>query len=82
MSENLKLWRHARLATCDADNRQIEHGALLSRGAQLTWVGEERALPVTITPARFDAWYEAFREPLRAYLRRIVASQPRRSSSS
>jgi RNA polymerase sigma-70 factor (ECF subfamily) len=34
----------------------------------------ERPLPATITPARFDAWYEAYRAPLRAYLRRIVAS--------
>jgi imidazolonepropionase len=41
----LRLWRNARLATCDAANRHIECGALLSRGARLEWVGEEAALP-------------------------------------
>ncbi|HUL19004.1 MAG TPA: imidazolonepropionase [Steroidobacteraceae bacterium] len=45
MGETVKLWRNARLATCDAQNRHIERGALLSRGGKLTWVGEERALP-------------------------------------
>jgi len=45
VGDTLKLWRNARLATCDGANRQIERGAMLSRGAQLTWVGEERALP-------------------------------------
>ena len=45
MGDTLKLWRNARLATCDGENRQIERGALLSRGAQLIWVGEERTLP-------------------------------------
>jgi imidazolonepropionase len=46
----LTLWRHARLATLDGEPAQrpwgwIERGALLSAGAQLAWVGEERALP-------------------------------------
>ena len=45
MGDTLKLWRNARLATCDGENRQIERGALLTRGAQLIWVGEERTLP-------------------------------------
>ena len=37
-------------------------------------VGDERAEPVTITPARFDAWYAELRAPLRAYLTRLVKS--------
>jgi RNA polymerase sigma-70 factor, ECF subfamily len=37
-------------------------------------IGGERAEPVTITPARFDAWYAELRAPLRAYLRRVVKS--------
>ena len=45
MGDTLKLWRNARLATCDGAHRQIERGAMLSRGAQLTWVGEEGTLP-------------------------------------
>ena len=45
MPATLRLWRNARLATCDAANRHIERGALLSRGARLEWVGEEAALP-------------------------------------
>jgi imidazolonepropionase len=44
MPATLRLWRNARLATCDAHNRRIERGALLSRGARLEWVGEESAL--------------------------------------
>ena len=36
--------------------------------------GGGRAEPVTITPARFDAWYADLRAPLRSYLMRIVKS--------
>jgi RNA polymerase sigma-70 factor (ECF subfamily) len=35
-------------------------------------IGGERVEPSTMTPARFDRWYEDFRSPLRAYLRRIA----------
>jgi imidazolonepropionase len=45
MSEQLKLWRNARLATCDESMRVIEHGALLTRGARIEWVGAEADLP-------------------------------------
>jgi RNA polymerase sigma-70 factor (ECF subfamily) len=34
--------------------------------------GGGRVEPVTMTPARFDLWYEELRSPLRAYLRRIA----------
>ena len=49
MAETLRLWRNARLATCDAAARRIERGALLTRGARIEWVGEEQALPA-VTP--------------------------------
>ena len=39
MSAPLKLWRNARLATCDAAARIIEDGALLTRGGRIEWVG-------------------------------------------
>ena len=45
MHEPLKLWRNARLATCDESARRIERGALLTRGARIEWLGEEAALP-------------------------------------
>lgn len=45
MPELLKLWRNARLATCDAGMSVIERGALLTQGEQIVWVGEEESLP-------------------------------------
>jgi imidazolonepropionase len=49
LSELLKLWRNAQLATCDEHGRRLPRGALLTRGAQIDWVGEETALPA-VTP--------------------------------
>jgi imidazolonepropionase len=51
MSGTLKLWRNARLATCDAANTRIERGALLTRGARIEWLGEEDALPAQAAAA-------------------------------
>ena len=45
MSGPLKLWRNARLATCDGSDRRIEHAALLTRGSRIEWLGEEASLP-------------------------------------
>jgi len=45
VGEPLKLWRHAQLATCDAAARRLEHGALITRGGRIEWVGEESSLP-------------------------------------
>jgi imidazolonepropionase len=45
MPEPLKLWRNAKLATCDERARCLERGALLTRGARIEWVGDEAALP-------------------------------------
>ena len=36
--------------------------------------GGARADPVTVTPARFGAWYETLRAPLHGYLRRVAGS--------
>jgi imidazolonepropionase len=44
MAGTLKLWRNARLVTCDEAARVIERGALLTRGARIEWLGEEDAL--------------------------------------
>jgi imidazolonepropionase len=52
MPGNLKLWRNARLATCDAANTRLEHGALLTRGARIEWLGEEDALPPAAAAAQ------------------------------
>jgi imidazolonepropionase len=51
MPGTLKLWRNARLATCDAEQRSITGGALLTRGARIEWVGEEAQLPAIASGA-------------------------------
>lgn len=51
MPEPLKVWRNAKLATCDASARCIERGVLLTRGALIEWVGEETALPAVSAAA-------------------------------
>ncbi len=47
MPAALKLWRNARLATCDARAPVIEDGAMLTRGGRIEWVGAEDARPRT-----------------------------------
>ncbi|MBV9621361.1 MAG: imidazolonepropionase [Gammaproteobacteria bacterium] len=44
MQPPLKLWRNARLLTCDAGAQRIE-GALLTRGPRIEWLGPEAELP-------------------------------------
>jgi imidazolonepropionase len=46
-----KVWRNARLATCDAALGRIEHGALLTRGGRIEWVGAEAALGQALAAA-------------------------------
>ena len=48
MPEPLKLWRNARIATCNREMEIIERGALVTLGEQLMWVGEEKSLPQAI----------------------------------
>ena len=45
MAEALKLWRNARIATCDERGAVHAPGALLTRGARIAWVGAEAQLP-------------------------------------
>jgi imidazolonepropionase len=55
----LKLWRNARLATCDERGQRFERGALITRGARIEWVGEEAALPAVTAEEVHDlagAW--------------------------
>jgi imidazolonepropionase len=48
------LWRNARLALCDAEMRVIERGAILTRGSEIVWVGEESEAPAALD-ARSDS---------------------------
>lgn len=41
----LTLWRNAHIATCDDTMTVFEHGAILTRGGQIEWVGHESNLP-------------------------------------
>lgn len=52
MAEALTLWRNGRIATCDERMTVLEHGALLTRGGRIEWVGEESALPEFRMPAQ------------------------------
>jgi imidazolonepropionase len=50
MSEPLNLWRNVRIAACDPSMRRIEHGALLTRGGRIEWLGPEPELPAGAAP--------------------------------
>ena len=39
------LWRHLRLATCDAAGTTHDRGAIVTRDGVVEWAGDERALP-------------------------------------
>jgi imidazolonepropionase len=45
-----KLWRNARIATCDESMRVIEHGALLTTGDRIAWIGPESEIPAAGGP--------------------------------
>ena len=49
-AEALKLWRNARIATCDERGAVHAPGALLTRGARIAWVGPEAQLPLQPPP--------------------------------
>jgi imidazolonepropionase len=50
MAQEMTLWRNAKLATLDSTSGAawgwIEHGAMLTQGETLVWVGPEEALPM------------------------------------
>ncbi|MGH8149820.1 MAG: imidazolonepropionase [Steroidobacteraceae bacterium] len=50
MTDNLHLWRNARIAACDAAMTRFTPGALLTRGPRIEWVGAERDLPADCRP--------------------------------
>jgi imidazolonepropionase len=45
MTQASKLWRNARLATCDDSMRVIEQGAMVTAGDRIVWVGSESEIP-------------------------------------
>ena len=45
MTEASKLWRNARLATCDDSMRVMEHGAMITTGDRIAWIGPEAQIP-------------------------------------
>ena len=44
-----KLWRNARIATCDESMRVIEHGAMITTGDRIAWIGPEAEIPAAGT---------------------------------
>lgn len=40
-----RLWRNARFALCDEARQIIDHGAMLTRGDRIEWIGPETELP-------------------------------------
>ncbi len=50
-SQPRRLWRNARLATCDAAMSVVERGALVTHGSEIEWLGEESSLPVELASA-------------------------------
>ena len=49
MTSASKLWRNARIATCDESMRVIEHGALITAGDRIAWIGPESEIPAAGT---------------------------------
>ena len=54
MSEKAKLWRNARLATCDESMRVIEHGAILTQEGRIEWVGPESERPAALDTLTYE----------------------------
>ena len=49
MTSAAKLWRNARIATCDESMRVIERGALITAGDRIAWIGPESEIPAAGT---------------------------------
>jgi imidazolonepropionase len=45
MTDTAKLWRNARLATCDESMSVIEKGAILTRQGRIEWIGSDSERP-------------------------------------
>ena len=46
------LWRHLRLATCDAAGTTHDRGAIVTRDGRIEWAGDERDLPAGLHAER------------------------------
>jgi imidazolonepropionase len=55
MTQDRKLWRNARLATCDESMRVIENGAMVTVGGRIEWVGPESEIPTLGAGGRAQA---------------------------
>ena len=53
-SEPHILWRNARIATCDEHARVFVHGALITRGDRIEWIGDDAALPAAPEGQRYE----------------------------
>ena len=49
MTSASKLWRNARIALCDESMQVIEHGALITTGDRIEWIGPEAQIPAAGT---------------------------------
>src|ERR1700728_1170512 len=45
MTTASKLWRNARIATCDDSMRVLEQGAMITTGDRIAWIGPEAEIP-------------------------------------
>jgi imidazolonepropionase len=48
----ITLWRNARIATCDGQDREYSPGALVTEAGTIRWIGPERELPAGIGHSR------------------------------
>jgi imidazolonepropionase len=54
MTERMKLWRNAKLATCDEPMRVIENGAIVTQGGRIEWLGPESERPAALNAVPYE----------------------------
>jgi len=50
----MKLWRNAKLATCDEAMRVIENGAIVTHGGRIEWIGPESERPAALNAVPYE----------------------------